>query len=231
MTAKSREAAKKAKSRSRKPLIKPAAEENSQLKSRANSETKPTANTAAPVEAESLIETTMPNGPEWLPLVPSGVMILPGDARPVFLLKHEASGETLPVWMGPLDASVALQELGQGGQGSPHALTKQILTQLGITVGRCYFVERIGHHQFVHIHLATATGIELPGSPFRVRADEAISFSLAMKVHFFSTKEFIAQCRVLNQELEKLQEGLLTGIAGEAFPELEIGSKKPGYMM
>lgn len=227
MTAKSREAAKKAKSRSRKPLVKTEA----QVKSQVRPETKQATRASAPVEAEALIETTMPHGPEWLPLVPSGVMILPGDARPVFLLKHEASGETLPVWMGPLDASVALQELGQGGQGSPHAVTKQILTQLGVTVGRCYFVERIGHHQYVHLHLATATGIELPGSPFRVRADEAISFSLAMKVHFFSTKEFIAQCRVLNQELEKLQEGLLTGIAGEAFPELEIGSKKPGYMM
>lgn len=201
------------------------------MKSQVRPETKQATGASAPVEAEALIETTMPHGPEWLQLVPSGVMILPGDARPVFLLKHEASGETLPVWMGPLDASVALQELGQGGQGSPHAVTKQILTQLGVTVGRCYFVERIGHHQYVHLHLATATGIELPGSPFRVRADEAISFSLAMKVHFFSTKEFIAQCRVLNQELEKLQEGLLTGIAGEAFPELEIGSKKPGYMM
>lgn len=168
---------------------------------------------------------------EWLQLVPSGVMILPGNARPVFLLKHEASGETLPVWMGPLDASVALQELGQGGQGSPHAITKLILSQLGVTSGRCYFVERIGHHQFVNLHLATETGLELPGSPFRVRADEVISFCLATKVHFFSTKEFIAQCRVLNQELEKLQEGLLTGMAGEAFPELEIDSKKTGYMM
>lgn len=169
--------------------------------------------------------------PEWLPLVPSGVMVMPGTARPVFLLKHEASGDTLPVWMHPLDASVALQELGQGGLGSPHAVTRTILSRLGIVNGRCYFVDRIGHHQYALLHLTTESGLELPGGPMRIRADEIISFCLAMKVHFFSTKEFIAQCRVLNQELEKLQEGLLTGTAGEAFPELEIGSKKTGYMM
>lgn len=169
--------------------------------------------------------------PEWIPLVPSGVMVMPGSARPVFLLKHEASGETLPVWMHPLDASVALQELGQGELGSPHAVTRQILGRLGITHGRCYFVDRVGHHQYAVLHLTTEAGLELPGGAIRVRADEVISFCLALKVHFFSTKEFIAQCRVLNQELEKLQEGLLTGTAGEAFPELEIDSKKTGYMM
>jgi hypothetical protein len=158
-------------------------------------------------------------------------MVMPGSARPVFLLKHEAGGETLPVWMHPLDASVALQELGQGGLGSPHAVTRQILGRLGITTGRCYFVDRVGHHQYVHLHLTTEAGLELPGGAIRVRADEVMSFCLALKVHFFSTKEFIAQCRVLNQELEKLQEGLLTGTAGEAFPELEIDSKKTGYMM
>lgn len=229
MTVKSRESAKKSKSRTRKPPVKRAEQQTAVTKTENAPEVKISSN--AEETSVGVADVVSSHGPEWLTMVPSGVMILPGDARPVFLLKHEASGETLPVWMGPLDASVALQELGQGGQGSPHAVTKQILAQLGVTVGRCYFVERIGHHQFVHLHLATATGIELPGSPFRVRADEAISFSLAMKVHFFSTKEFIAQCRVLNQELEKLQEGLLTGIAGEAFPELEIGSKKTGYMM
>lgn len=168
---------------------------------------------------------------EWMPLIPSGVMVMPGSARPVFLLKHEASGDTLPVWMHPLDASVALQELGQGELGSPHAVTRQILGRLGITHGRCYFVDRVGHHQYALLHLTTAAGLELPGGAIRVRADEVISFCLALKVHFFSTKEFIAQCRVLNQELEKLQEGLLTGTAGEAFPDLEIDSKKTGYMM
>ncbi|MBN8541662.1 MAG: hypothetical protein J0L82_14820 [Deltaproteobacteria bacterium] len=168
---------------------------------------------------------------EWMPLIPSGVMVMPGSARPVFLLKHEASGDTLPVWMHPLDASVALQELGQGELGSPHAVTRQILGRLGITHGRCYFVDRVGHHQYALLHLTTAAGLELPGGAIRVRADEVISFCLALKVLFFSTKEFIAQCRVLNQELEKLQEGLLTGTAGEAFPDLEIDSKKTGYMM
>jgi hypothetical protein len=165
----------------------------------------------------------------FLQLMPSGIVLLPGTARPVFLLKHEASGETLPVWMHPLDASVGLNELGQGNDGSPHSVARQILEQLAVTQIDCYFTERIGHHQYVQIHFVNAGAVTL--GPVRVRADEVMSFCIATKARFFSTKNFIAQCRVLNEELEKLQEGLLAGTAKQAFPELEIDSKKSGYVM
>lgn len=169
-------------------------------------------------------------GDPWLAMVPSGIMILPGSSRPVFLLKHEASGETLPVWMHPLDASVGLHELGQGTNGSPHVMTRLILGHLAVTQVDCYLQERIGHHQYARI-VFKGEGMRWDGTGIRVRADEAMSFCLAHKARFYSTKSFISQCRVLNEELEKLQEGLLTGAATDAFPELEIDSKKPGYMM
>lgn len=167
----------------------------------------------------------------YLPLVASGVMLMPGTARPIFLLKHEASGDTLPVWMHPLDASVGLHELGQGAVGSPHTVVRTILEQLGVGQVKCYFTERVGHHQYVRIELSREGVVGLAIEPLRVRADEVMSFCIAMKAHFFSTKNFIAQCRVLNEELEKLQEGLLSGAVNQSFPELEIDSKKSGYMM
>lgn len=167
----------------------------------------------------------------YLVLVPSGIVVLPGDARPVFLLKHEESGETLPVWMHPLDASVGLNELGPGAGGSPHMVTKMILERLGASEVECYFTERVGHHQYVQIEILRNGQKVFSGEPLRVRADEVMSFCLAHKARFFSTKNFIAQCRVLNEELEKLQEGLMTGVAHQAFPELEIDSKKSRYMM
>ncbi len=165
----------------------------------------------------------------YLPLVPSGIVLLPGMARPVFLLKHEATGDTLPVWMHPLDASVGLHELGQGTEGSPHTVARHMLDFMAVNQVDCYFTERIGHHQYVQIHLSN-TGVPW-GGPIRVRADEVMSFCIATKARFFSTKNFIAQCRVLNEELDKLQEGLLAGTAKQAFPELEIDSKKSGYVM
>ncbi len=167
----------------------------------------------------------------YLQLIPSGIVLLPGTARPVFLLKHEASGETLPVWMHPLDASIGLHELSQGNEGSPHTVARHILGQLGVSQVDCYFIERIGHHQYVQIHFANVAGASQPTGLIRVRADEVMSFCIATKARFFSTKNFIAQCRVLNEELEKLQEGLLAGTANQAFPELEIDSKKSGYVM
>lgn len=173
----------------------------------------------------------------WLPLIPAGVVLIPGGARPVLLLKNEESGETLPVWMGALDASVALQELAQGGQGSPHTVAKRLLQKFGLVRGKCYFIERIGHHQYVHLHLETEAGIELPGEPMRLRADEAMSFSLAMKLQFFGTREFIDQCRVINQEMESLQEKILVGetMGGQNEDpgdfDLNLDLKKSGYVM
>lgn len=180
----------------------------------------------------------------FLPLIPAGIMLMPGTARPVFLLKHEASGETLPVWMHPLDASVGLNELGNGAVGSPHGVARVLLERLGVDRVECYFTERVGHHQYVRIeflHASNQTPLDAEAGetfegepvlePIRVRADEVMSFCLANKARFFSTKSFILQCRVLNEELEKLQEGILNGAANQAFPELEIGSKKTGYMM
>ena len=167
----------------------------------------------------------------YLPLVASGIMLMPGNARPIFLLKHEASGDTLPVWMHPLDASVGLHELGQGASGSPHTVVRGLLEQLGAGQVDCYFTERVGHHQYVRIEMLRDGASVLPVEPLRVRADEVMSFCIAMKARFFSTKNFIAQCRVLNEELEKLQEGLLSGTINQSFPELEIDSKKSGYMM
>lgn len=164
----------------------------------------------------------------WIQLVPSGIMVLPGSARPVFLLKHEETGETLPVWMHPLDASVGLHELSQGAEGSPHAVARQLLEKMGVEKVDCYIQERVGHHQYAKVMLS---GTAPADTVLRVRADEVISFCLANKARFFSTKSFILQCRVLNDELEKLQEGLLTGTANQAFPELEIDSKKPVYVM
>lgn len=180
-----------------------------------------------PVVAHSAATSENP----YLPLIASGIVLLPGNARPVFLLKHEESGDTLPVWMHPLDASVGLQELGQGPVGSPHVVSRMLLERLGVGQIACYFTERVGHHQYVRIEFFKEGKALFAEDPIRVRADEVMSFCIANKARFFSTKDFIAQCRVLNEELEKLQEGLLTGAANQAFPELEIGSKKPDYMM
>lgn len=163
---------------------------------------------------------------EWIELAPSGIAVLPGVARPVFLLKHGGTGETLPVWIHPLDASVGLHELSHGAEGSPHRVAGLLLKHLGVETIECYFSERIGHHQYATLKFAGSNRFEA-----RVRADEVMSFCLASKTRFFSTLEFIAQCRVLNTEIEQLQEGILTGAIKEAFPELEIGSKKTGYVM
>lgn len=184
---------------------------------------------------KKILSTAVPSVPsvevemgheEWIELAPSGIAVLPGTARPVFLLKHTGSGETLPVWSHPLDASVGLHELSHGVEGSPHRVAGLLLKQLGVGTIECYFNERIGLHQYAALKFGGSNRFEV-----RVRADEVMSFCISSKARFFSTLEFIARCRVLNSEIEQLQEGILTGVIEEAFPELEIGSKKAGYVM
>jgi hypothetical protein len=120
--------------------------------------------------------------------------------------------------------------LSLGASGSPHVVVRAILVRCDAQSLSCYFIEKIGHHQYVNLEFKKNDDV-LFGGPIRVRADEVMSFCIANKARFYSTKSFIAQCRVINDEMVKLQEGLLAGTLGEAFPELEIDSKKTGYVM
>jgi len=231
VTGKSKSSAKKSVGVKPEPTRRERAEKQAESLTRQLAPQRAVRKTKLPILATS--EATLSD--PYVPLLASGIVLMPGSARPVFLLKHEESGDTLPVWMHPLDASIGIHELGQGAAGSPHVVTKILLEQLGVTHVNCFFTERIGHHQYVRLEFqnvkTSKSGSASSLEEIRVRADEVMSFCIANKARFFSTKTFIAQCRVLNEELEKLQEGLLAGTAHQAFPELEIDSKKSGYMM
>jgi hypothetical protein len=53
-----------------------------------------------------------------------------------------------------------------------------------------------------------------------------MSFCLALRARFFSEKNFMRDCRVLNQEIETLQEGLTQGEFMQAFPEFNLNHEE-----
>ena len=176
---------------------------------------------------------------DWIELFPHGITVTSSIGRPVLVLKDQQQSHVLPVWMNPIDAGVALQELANGNGASPHMVVRQLMERLGIKVESCAFVDLIGHHQYVLLTFKASKGIELgiePGielAPMRLRAEEAMSFCLQSRAKFFSTQAYMARCRDVDADMEKLESRLATGSAPHnlAALEAENSSKKHPYVM
>jgi hypothetical protein len=164
----------------------------------------------------------------WVEVFPSGIVLAPGSIRPVLLLKTADQAEVLPIWMGGLDAGVSLNQLSQGGEGSPHVGLVALCERLGVKEVRCRIAERVGHHQYCKIEFSCASPLTETWlrEGLRLRVDEAMSFCLALRARFFSEKNFMRDCRVLNQEIETLQEGLTQGEFMQAFPEFNLNHEE-----
>ena len=168
-----------------------------------------------------------PNQIEWLELLPQGIAISSELSRPALLLKTKDEKETLPVWLSPLDAGVALAELSQGIGVSPHSVTKKLMKELGLRVVECRINELVGHHQYAELIFQGHPTIKT----LRVRADEAMSFTLQGGARFLSTRGFMAQCRDIQSGIDDFESGLKSGELKGFQVRPEMSSKKFPYMM
>jgi uncharacterized protein len=117
--------------------------------------------------------------------------------RPVMLFREKGGDLTLPVWLAPIDAGIALtQHHVQAVALSPHDITLRVLKTLGVSLESVHFVELQGHHQYVELRFVGSRKIE----QLKVRADHAISFCLHAKTRFFCTRDFLAKCRSVRTE-------------------------------
>ena len=155
---------------------------------------------------------------EWLELFPYGITMGTEPGRPLLILKDAAQEEVLPVWINPVEAGIALSEFSTL-PATPHGVVEKLMGALGVKLERCEISEMVGHHQYVVLKFAGAEKIV----DLRLRADEAMSFCLAQKVRFFSKKEFMAQCRNLDAQMEVLENRMRT--------QPEIGSKNHPYVI
>lgn len=160
------------------------------------------------------------SGPEWLELTPFGITVHSPNARPILLLKSEDESETLPVWLSPVSAGMALADLSKAEvAGDPLAVTRKVMRAFGAELVRCDINELVGHHQYAVLHFAGNSQL----TRLRVRAEDAAAFTLGLGAPFFSTKEHMMQCRQIDAQLGDFEKALL------ANPEL--GSKKHLFMM
>lgn len=124
--------------------------------------------------------------------------------RPLMLFREKGGDAVLPVWLSPLDAGIALtQHQPQTFMLSPHDVTLNLLSKLGVKLEACHFREVRGHHQYVDLLFSGSRKVK----SMRVRADHAISFCLQAGVRFFCTREFLETCRKADAENRQLPVG------------------------
>lgn len=132
-------------------------------------------------------------------LFPYGLSVTTDASRPFLLLKDSAHQYTLPVAVSPIEAGVALSQNNKMvAESSPHKFTAVLLSKLGIEIKQAVFVEIKGAHQYVRLFIS--------GNPhipsIKLRADEAMSLLIYLKVPVFATKDFIGRSKVMSAEIE-----------------------------
>lgn len=146
---------------------------------------------------KTIIEATLKPADE-IELEAFGLTTGMDNARPVMLFREKGGEATLPVWLSPLDAGIALtQHQPQTFMLSPHDVTLNLIAKLGIKLEACHFREVKGNQQYVELIFSGSRKIK----SMRVRADHAISFCLQARVKFYCTRKYLEECRQVNAEI------------------------------
>ena len=143
---------------------------------------------------------------EWIELVPWGVTAGTNKSRPVMLFRERDGEATLPVWMSPLDAGIAItQHAGRTASLSPHDLTLDVMTELGVKLENCFFKKISGYNQTVELEFSGSRKLKRIES----RADHALSFCLHARAKFFCTRGYLNECREVTADMERTEFGLM----------------------
>lgn len=140
-------------------------------------------------------------------LEPVGIQISADIQRPMLILKDKLEKYVLPVYLNPLEAGVSL---GQGqiqlqtNSGGPHHVTGLIFQSLGLKIEKCIFVEIVNQKQFVRLYFENHPS---HGS-MKVKAEEAMSLCLHLKVPFYAPKEVVNKAKVMTAEVDLVSKSL-----------------------
>lgn len=129
-------------------------------------------------------------------LKPFGLSLTNELARPFMIFKDLKTEEmSLPVPVSPIEAGVTLaQSTTNQVPISPHRFLEMMLTSLDIKIEKCIFIEIKEMDQYVRLFLN--------GHPkynsLKIKASEAMSLCLHLKVPFFATLSFIQKSKQMN---------------------------------
>lgn len=129
---------------------------------------------------------------DLLQLFPMGIALSVDPDRPILLLRDEAQMQTLAVPLNPVEAGVALaQSHNRLSQSSPHRFLLDLMESMELQIKQAVFVQIKGSQQYLRLYLS--------GHPrwasYKVRAEEAISLCLQLRVPLFCSPDFIKRSR------------------------------------
>lgn len=154
------------------------------------------------------VKKIMAGHKDWLELFPLAVTLGPMKDRPLLVLQDKNKEFNLPVWLGSLDATVAMVQANPNTLDStPHKTTLQILKSLNLELTHCVFVDIVGHLQYVELCFKGPNGVQ----HVRCRADESMSLCLLAGARFFCPQTLIKKARDL--EWEKNEYQIISSIA------------------
>ncbi len=143
---------------------------------------------------------------DLIELKPYGLSLSNDTARPFLILKDESGLYTLPVGISQIEAGMTLtQSSSTQAQAAPHKFSELLLNSLDIKIDRCVFIEIKGLHQYVRVYM---TG-HLKYQSLKLKADEAMSLCIYLKIPIFATKDFIQKSKTMTVEVAELSKSLL----------------------
>lgn len=152
---------------------------------------------------------------ELTEIFPFAIAAGPGPMRPILIFKDKQQTASVPVWLNALEAGIAAaQSNPKLPTATPHTIALKILDTFRVKVSRCILVEVQGVHQYADLILENHPSL----TKLRVKAEEAISFCMHLKVPFFASRSFIEKSRTVNADILELEKGM--------FPDSKIDGVK-----
>lgn len=148
----------------------------------------------------------------------AGLAMDPASNTPIILLKTEDGDQTLPIWIGLLEATSiasALQDI-QFDRPMTHDLFKNLTQLLNVHVNRIDICDLKDNTFYAEIHFVS----EARTFTMDARPSDAIALALRFQAPIF----------VEDRVMEKSQAGKAAGETGEVLDESEEGKKWAEYL-
>ncbi len=124
----------------------------------------------------------------------TGLTLDPFTNMPIIILKDVDQKNTIPIWIGLIEASAIATELEKIELSRPmtHDLIKNVLDELGVRVDRVEVCDLKENTFFANIHLVTKSGKKIS---IDARPSDAIALALRTKSKIFVDEKVINKAR------------------------------------
>jgi uncharacterized protein len=159
---------------------------------------------------------------DFILMMVGGITLDPSTKTPIVVLKDPDNKLTLPIWIGPLEATAMATELEGIKPQRPltHDLLRSLLSEFGVTVEAAEVTELRESTFYARIHLKTRDGKTLEVDS---RPSDAIALALRTKSPIYVAKKVLEdQSELQEQQSEPAasNDQNLSGVSRDKWSEI-----------